>query len=138
MHNQKQESADSTFMSQPKPSQGPNAAHPIDALFALDGKRVGVRHQGTIGIGFHDGTSAQIAVGEGVIRVQSELPAKADLWMKCTSKAWELLLSGEGEAGQLLTEGALRLAGDTSWLSFLATVCEPPKSSLGVRFAAAT
>lgn len=137
MHNQKPEYADSTYMSQQKPSQGLSVAHPINALFALDGKRVGARHHGTIGIGFQDGATVQISVGEGLIRVQPELPAKADLWMKCTSNAWERLLSGEGEAVQLMTDGALRLAGDTSWLSFLATVCEPPKSSLGVRFAAA-
>lgn len=125
-------------MSQAIHPDSPSMAHPTDALFALDGKRVGARHQGTIGIGFQDGATVQIAVAQGMIRVKSELPEKADLWMKCAANAWERLVSGEVEVGQLMTEGALRLAGDTSWLSFLATVCEPPKSSLGVRFATAT
>lgn len=125
-------------MNQDNPSEHRASPHPQDALFALEGKRVAYRHQGTIGIGFQDGVHVQIAIADGVVRVQRELPEKADLWLKCTRNAWESLLSGEGEIGKLLAEGTLRLAGDVSWLSLLANVCEPPKTALGVRLAAAS
>lgn len=116
----------------------PTIPHPRDALFALEGKRVAYRHRGTIGISFHDGATVQIALADGLVRVLPELPEKADLWLKCTQSGWESLLSGQTEAETLLAEGALRLAGDVSWLSVLANVCEPPKNSLGVRLTAAS
>lgn len=120
-------------------------AHPIPegvslaverALLGLALRAVSPRHEAVIGIAPSDCAPFCLRIGGGRIVVERELPAQAHLWMRCDARDLDLLMEGGGDLEAWLQEGRIRVAGEARWLTLLAECCAPPKSVLGVRFAA--
>lgn len=118
------------------PPQGQHILAAERALCGLAARAVSPRHQATIGIATRDCAPFCLRIAGGRIAVERALPEQAHLWVRCDARDLHLLMEGEGDLGAWLHEGRIRVAGEARWLTLLAECCAPPKSVLGVRFAA--